>query len=162
MLYIGVIIVALLIFILGIVCADYWVSKIVKKQLLSEKKFQMYYNIFNRWLFLRQNGFSIVEILLEKNFNNVIVYGMREFGERLLFDLEEAGIHVVCVIDQNKENICCEKKVISLDELIPKSDAIIVTPVWDYNQIENTLKKRVNCAIISLEYLLRHPRKLKQ
>lgn len=40
------------------------------------------------------------------------------------------------------------------DEMLPEIDAVIVTPVWDFDQIKEQLVNRVKCPIISLEEVI--------
>jgi len=60
----------------------------------------------------------------------------------------------VCGIDQKAERIYSEIEVVSLDKNIPPVDAVIVTAITYFDEIEEKLSKKISCPIISLEDVL--------
>ena len=76
---------------------------------------------------------------------------MSYLGERLLDELKDTGIVVRYGIDKNAQNIYADVEIKSLDDELPEVDAIVVTAVYFFDEIEEELSKRVEYPIISLE-----------
>ena len=75
-------------------------------------------------------------------------------GETLLEELRETQIQVVYGIDKNAENIYSDISILSLEDTLDDVDAIVVTAVTFFDEIEDELHKKVNCPILSLEDIL--------
>ena len=115
------------------------------------KKNEAILKMFNQWLILKQEGKSIATYLKENNFQKIAIYGMSYAGERLLDDLKETEIEVAYAIDQNAERIFSEIEVRSLDDVLESVDAVIVTAIYYFDDIEEKLSNLVECPILSLE-----------
>lgn len=76
---------------------------------------------------------------------------MRELGERLEAELNGSDIHVRYVIDQNADNINTKLPKYTVSDDLPEVDAIVVTAVYYYQEIEETLSRKVDYQVISLE-----------
>lgn len=155
------VVVLIAIFILGIAVGDICVSKITKKRYENGKKLSYYYHLFNQWLRLRQNGYTLTEYIKEQGICKVAIYGIAELGQRLFDELVQAGITVEYIIDNNPMAYFYNYKIVSMKDSLPPVDAIIVTPILAYDQIKEELGRKVNCPIISLEMLIYNARKKK-
>ena len=76
---------------------------------------------------------------------------MRELGERLEAELNGSDIQVRYVIDQNADNINIKLPKYTVSDDLPEVDAVVVTAVYYYQDIEETLSRKVDYQIISLE-----------
>ena len=146
-------------FILGVIIDDIWVSKILMREQKNEKKLLAYYRFFNQWLRIRQNGYTLAGYIKEQGINDVAIYGIAEFGQRLYEELIESGITVKYIIDNNPNAIFFNYVVLSINDELAPVDAIIVTPILSYDEIRKSLRNKVDCPIISLELLLFNARK---
>ncbi len=129
-------------------------NKKVKVQQTLAQKHLLIMQMFNQWLMVKQEGKSIVKYFDENNYKTIAIYGMSYLGERLLDELKDSGIEVKYAIDKNAENIYSEIKVRDLKDSLPEVDAIIVTAVYNYDEIEEDLAGLVNYPVISLEDVL--------
>ena len=91
-----------------------------------------------------------------KDKDNVIIYGAGHIGKLLLrcFDCKP-----IAFIDAKKGlNDICGVPVFHLDDceyVLNDNTVVIVTPVWDFNEIKtNLLKYRSSVTVISLEKLV--------
>ena len=114
------------------------------------EKITLYYQILNMWLEMKQKGQSGVTYLQEKKINRIAIYGMKELGERFYEEIKNTGIEVVCVIDQNPDDVIGDFVVISPEQRIPNVDAVVVTAEYYFPEISKQLKEKVNCPIYSL------------
>ena len=148
----------LLSIIVGIFCGVYGMSriyrtkyKVLKEQLsTNDEKWKEFYQILNLWLELSQSGHSVTEYFEKRNINTIAVYGMKELGERLIYEIKDSKTDVSYLIDKNADTVYSNMKVYYPYEELPKVDAIVVTAIHYYPEIEEELYKRVNYPIINL------------
>ena len=55
-------------------------------------KFKNYYNMLNKWLYLKQNGTSLDTYFKKNDYNSIAIYGMGEMGNRLYDELKQSSI----------------------------------------------------------------------
>ena len=87
----------------------------------------------------------------ENNYKKVAIYGMSYAGERLLDDLKGTGIEVAYAIDQNAERMFADVEVVTVDDVLEPVDAVIVTAIYFFDEIEEKLSDLIDCPIVSLE-----------
>ena len=111
-----------------------------------------YYALLNQWLQLRQIGITLEQYFLNCSYHNIAVYGMGELGVRLCEELRDSEVNIKFALDKNKDNLYTDLEVFSLEDCPQDEiDAIVVTPVFAYGEIEKELSGYVNCPIVSLE-----------
>ena len=141
----------------GILWAD---KKAVKRSEEVKKRYKGYYNVVNQWLRNKNENRDVVSYFINNNFSKIAIYGMGEMGNRLYEELRGTDIKVAYFIDKNAEEIYYSEDdipVIGLDDIEnqEKVDAIIVTPIYDFDSIEEALLERsVEAEIISLEDII--------
>lgn len=135
----------------GASASGYVLSREVKKKNEKVEKFRSYYNVLNQWLSLKQENKNLSQYFSNNNFKKIAIYGMGEMGTRLYSELENSDIEVVCAIDKNASNTFTELNVIEPDDELPEVDAIVVTAVFAFDDIESMLSEKANCTIVSLE-----------
>ena len=74
-------------------------------------------------------------------------------GETLVNELKDSEIEAVYGIDR-KVGIYSYIDVLSVDEPLPEVDAVVVTAITFFDEVEETLRDKVSCPIISLEDIL--------
>lgn len=79
---------------------------------------------------------------------------MKELGEHLYDELEGTGIIVQYIIDKNADQIYADVEVKTPDEKLDQVDAIVVTAVYYFDEIEEMLSEKVDCPVLSLEDIL--------
>lgn len=126
-------------------------NKRVQVQQTLAQKHLLIMQTFNQWLINKQEGKNLAKFFKENGYESIAVYGMSYLGERLLDELKGTGIEVRYGIDKNAENIYADIDVKGLDDELPEVDAIVVTAVYFFDEIEDELNKRVEYPIISLE-----------
>ena len=65
--------------------------------------------------------------------------------------LRDSGIKVAYAIDKNAENIYADVEVRDPKDVMDDVDAVIVTSVFFFDEIEEQLENVFDCPIISLE-----------
>lgn len=133
----------------------YWNDFLKKYNLLLEQqkkdKFKRYYNILNQWLFLKHENKSLENYFVKHSYKNIAIYGMGEMGIRLYDELKNTDIKVIYGIDRNAEFLHLNLNIIDVNDKFEEVDAIIITPIFAYEKIVETLQDRIKCPMISLE-----------
>lgn len=130
---------------------------LVKNKIIDEKnkkvdKFKAYYNMLNQWLQLKQEGKSLEEYFATNNIHTIAIYGMGEMGNRLYEELKNTNIEVRYAIDKNADSTYSEINVIDLESGdLDEVDAIVVTAIFAYDEIEEKINNVVNYSVVNLE-----------
>lgn len=117
-------------------------------------KFEMYYNLLERWLTVHEEGRTISDILVQRGIYTIALYGIGKIGKHVISELKGSSVTVLYVIDRAKSGLYDAIAVKRIDDILPKVDAVIVAAIYDFDEIEETLSKYVTYPIISLEEIL--------
>ena len=134
----------------------YFVSCIRQGKKAFEKEEQARKNIsiirvFNAWMALKQCNHSLCTFFERNNYHEIAIYGMHYLGERLQDELQGTDIVIKYVIDRNANNIHVGVKAVQPEDELEDVDAIIVTPIFYFEEIRRKLSAKVRCPVISLE-----------
>lgn len=144
--------------IIGIVSVGKYSKKKIQEKNEQAQRLSAYYNMLEHWISVKQNGRNLAEYFEENCYNQIAVYGLGKIGERLVDELKDTEIQIAYGIDKNVGNVISDITVYSLEddiELLEKVDAIIVTPIYDYDDIKKELSSKFDCRILSLEDVVR-------
>lgn len=121
-------------------------------------KFKKYYQVYNKWIANNNRQVSNEAILKQLNISSIAVYGNGEMGNRLIESLKNTSVSIECIIEKKANDIEIDGmegiKVIGVEELdhTIHPDAVIVTPIFDYDNIKEILQKKLpGVKIISIE-----------
>lgn len=128
-------------------------KKRMKLTELSDKHFVLM-SLLNQWMKTKQEGKTLLKYFHDHQIDHIAIYGMSYVGERLYDELKDSDIEVKYIIDKNADKIYTEADVFTPDEILPEVAAIVVTPVFYYDEIKEILSQKVNCPILSLEDIL--------
>ncbi|MDE7028625.1 MAG: hypothetical protein K2P63_01445 [Lachnospiraceae bacterium] len=142
----------------GAVCGALGVRKVMKdkvvhKSKMSEKHLALYL-MMNQWVKVKQEGKSIAGYLEKSGYKEIAIYGMNYVGETLMSELENSKIKVMYAIDKNADRIYADVDVLTPDACLPEVDAVIVTPITFFDEIEDSLSEKLDCPILSMEDIL--------
>lgn len=129
-------------------------EKEVGKQTERANKNASVIDVLARWISLMQDGKSLIPFFEKYHYNTVAIYGMHYVGERLHRELTEAGIEVKYAIDQRRNASQVDVLMKKLEDSLEEVDAVIVTPVFYFDSIEEQLMGVLDCPIISFEDIL--------
>lgn len=143
-------------FVLGTVLGMSIINELKKKQLMESRrttdKFSDFYQLLSHWLEVKNLGGSTAAYFEEMGYRKIAIYGMGELANRLSEDLGKSGIVIAYGVDRN---VCSTparmEEVYTLEDELPEVDAMIVTPFYAMGDIQNVLKTKIDCPIISLE-----------
>lgn len=128
-------------------------KSIDKKQSMSDKHLALFL-LMNQWVRVKQEGKNLSSYFEKKSYKKIAIYGMSYAGETLIEELRGTGIEISYGIDKNVTKMFLEVEVLSLEDNFSEVDAIVVTAVTFFDEIEEALSKKVDYDIISLEDIL--------
>lgn len=143
----------------GTMCGAIIVDKDRKIQIdnLSEQleKINCINQMLNQWIKNRNGNFMISDYCINNGYKSIAVYGISYVGERLIDELEGTEVEVLYGIDRNADNLIYKKlSILKPTGDLPEVDAVIVTAIYYFEEIEEELCKIYKCPIISLEDII--------
>lgn len=120
---------------------------------LAEKHLALFL-MMDQWVKVKQEGKSLATYLEKNGYKRIAIYGMSYAGETLVDELKGSGIEVAYGIDKNAELIYADVDILTVDDDFAPVDAIVVTAITFFDEIEDMLSEKVDCPIISLEDIL--------
>lgn len=126
-------------FILGMSICKYFIDKVNREKDYAIEKKNLYIQILDRWLMLRDKGISLSRYLKNKGYKKVAIYGLGIIGNHLYEELKKAKIDIVG-IDQSEIYDNFQMPVYKPDHNFEDIDLIIVTP-FEYGDIFQRLQK---------------------
>jgi len=124
-----------------------------KIQGMSEKHLALFL-MMNRWVRVKQEGKNLVQYFERKGYKKIAIYGMSYVGETLIEELKESEIEVAYGIDRNANSMYSALNIFSLEDSLDEVDAIVVTAITFFDEIEAMLSEKTDCPIVSLEDIL--------
>jgi len=128
-------------------------TKIQSNQKLSDKHLALFL-MMNQWVKVKQEGKNLSTYFEKKGLKKIAVYGMSYAGETLVDELKGSCIEVAYGIDKKADTIYADVDIVSMEDDLAPVDAIVVTAITFFDEIERKLGEKVSCVIISLEDVL--------
>lgn len=122
-------------------------------QAQSDKYLQLFL-MMNRWVRVKQAGKNLSEYFEINSYKKIAIYGMSYAGETLVNELEGTKTKVAYGIDRNADTIYSDLDIVSMEDNLAEVDAIVVTAITYFDEIEEQLSQKVDCPILSLEDIL--------
>lgn len=121
-------------------------------------RFEVGFQIFNRWLFLRQRGLSLSTYFTDNCIKTIAIYGMSSLGERLFDELAPTPVQVLYGIDRMAGAKKFERlPIYDLTKTpFPEVDVIVATPAQAYWEISKDLKAHTDLPVLSLEDIVQY------
>ncbi len=112
------------------------------------------YLMMNEWVRVKQEGKNLASYFEKNGIQKIAIYGMSYAGETLVNELKGTSVTVSYGIDKNASEMYSGVQTVSVDEDLEEVDAIVVTAITYYAEIEEKLSEKVDCPVISLEDIL--------
>ncbi|GFI18645.1 hypothetical protein IMSAG249_01414 [Lachnospiraceae bacterium] len=120
---------------------------------LSDKHLNLFL-MMNQWVKVKQEGKNLSSYFEKKEYKKIAVYGMSYAGETFVDELKNTGIIIAYGIDKNADTIYSDIDIFTMEDSLEEVDAVVVTAVTFFDEIEETLCGKLDCPIISLEDIL--------
>lgn len=114
-------------------------------------------NLYDKWFKNFESNYPIDSYIKTFRCNHIAVYGAGTMGRHFIYWMLNVNTQIEIIIDKNKKGEIDEIPIIDLDEALRKKDKfdiIIVTPMFQTEDIIADLQKLFICPIISLEAVI--------
>lgn len=128
-------------------------TKLIVTQQMSDKHLALYL-MMNQWIKIKEDGKELSTYFEQMGYQEIAIYGMSYAGERLFEQLSKSNIKVKYGIDRKSNCNCGNLKIMLPDDKLDNVDAIVVTSIKSFSEIEKMLHQIVTCPILSLEDIL--------
>ncbi len=128
-------------------------EKLNKARAMSDKHLELF-KMMNQWVKVKQDGKNLASYLEKNGYKRIAVYGMSYAGETLVDELRGSTVTVVYGIDKNAVSLYSDVDIVSMEDDLEIVDAIVVTAITFFDEIEEQLSEKIDCPIISLEDIL--------
>ena len=120
---------------------------------MSDKHLALFL-LMNQWVSVKQKGRNLSTYFEKNGHKRIAIYGMSYAGERLLEELRSSNIEVAYGIDKKAEGVFSEISILSPDDILEDVDAVVVTPIFFFDELAESLSSKLSCPILSLEDIL--------
>lgn len=124
-----------------------------KAKNLSDKHLMLFL-LMNEWVKVKQQNKSVENSLIKQGYKRIGIYGMSYAGQRLCDELANTSAEIVCCMDQKSGGAYRGHEIVTAKECPNGVDAVIVTPIFYYDEIKQQLERSINAKIISLEEVI--------
>ena len=128
-------------------------EKLSKARALSDKHFELF-KMMTQWVKIKQAGRNLSDYLEKDGYKKIAVYGMSYAGETIINELKNSSVTVSYGIDRNAASLYSDIDIMSINDDLEDVDAIIVTAITFFDEIEKELSEKIDCPIISLRNIL--------
>lgn len=108
----------------------------------------------NKWLKVKQERKKLEDYFVKNGYYRIAIYGMNYMGIRLYDDLKGSCIEVLYGIDKNTSSAEADIPVYSPADVLEDVDAVVVTPVYYFEEIKKDLVSKLSVPILSMNDLL--------
>lgn len=128
-------------------------DRLNKIQSMSDKHLALFL-MMNQWVKVKQEGKMLSDYFERNGYKRIAVYGMSYAGETFIDELQGTKTEVAYGIDQRASSIYADVDIVSVDSKLDEVDAVVVTAITFFDEIEEKLSQKLDCPIISLEDVL--------
>lgn len=128
-------------------------TKVNDMKKMSDKHLELFL-MMNQWVKIKQEGKDLVSYFEKKGYKKIAVYGMSFVGETLVDELKGTDVQVLYGIDQRGDSVYADIDIVTMEDSLDAVDAVVVTAVTFFEEIEEKLCRRVDCPILSLGDIL--------
>ena len=128
-------------------------DRLAEANAMSIKHLELF-KMMAQWVQVKQEGKKLASYFESHGYKKIAIYGMSYAGETLLNELKDSGITVVYGIDKNAASIYADIKILPKIDSLEEVDAIVVTAITFFDEIEKMLAEETDCPVVSLEDLL--------
>lgn len=128
-------------------------DKTKKALTMSHKHFTLFL-MMNQWVKVKQEGKKLSDYFEANGYKKIAIYGMSYAGETLLEELKDTGVIVAYGIDKKADSIYSDIDVVTMADSLEEVDAVVVTAITFFEEIEEQLSEKLDCPVLSLEDIL--------
>lgn len=139
--------------IIGTAASSFRLNGIIAEKQNEKEKFRIMYQLMEKWMRIKQRGKGIETYFNTYGYKNIAIYGLGDIGRLLINELKDSSVNIAYGIDKNI-NVSDVVEVVSPSEELKDVDAIVVTAIAYFDEIDQMLSEKVRCPVLSLEDII--------
>lgn len=104
-----------------------------------------------KWITLKQDHINLGRYFEMHSLYTIAVYGLGERGIRFLDELRDSNVKIQYVVDKNAKQFAVSFPLYTPNEELEEVDAMVVTVLNGFRDIEERMAYKLQCPIISIE-----------
>ncbi len=117
-------------------------------------QYKLYWRLMDHWMQKKENGVCLSQPLEKNGIHSIAIYGIGILGQHLYKDIKESEIQIKYFIDARRSGMQDGIEIVVPDHVMEDVDAIIVSVVYEYEDIKKKMQLYSSVPIISLEELV--------
>lgn len=114
------------------------------------------YRILDKWLELRDMGYSPSTYCSVYGYRKIVVYGVGILGRHLTYEIRQSDIEIVGFFDKKYPDGTLGLKKLTFEDSLKEVDLIVVTPIMEKDNIISKLKEQYDIPIVSVTTLINY------
>lgn len=140
--------------VVGVLIDRFSVYKVLKQKNKELESAKEKFFVLGEWLTMLEQGKSVADMLKKRGISSIAIYGMGVLGSHLYQQVKNSGVSVSYIIDQKPLKGIYEAKICGLEEKLRGVDAVVVTPIYQFENIKKAILEYNDVLVISLRDLL--------
>ena len=119
------------------------------------ERYRGYWKTLDAWVSLLENGGNPADCLRKMGYQSIAIYGYGMLGRHIAHQLGKDGINVKYAIESQKgKDAADDMEIYSLNDNLPAVEAVIVTVLYEYEEICDALKHKIETNTLPITKLL--------
>lgn len=107
-----------------------------------------------KWITLKQDHIDFSSYFENHSLYTIAVYGLGEQGIRFIDELKSSNVTIKYVVDKGTKQFAADYPLYAPNDTLEEVDAMVVTVVNSFQEIEEQMAYKLMCPIISLEEII--------
>lgn len=108
-------------------------------------------------MWVRASGGDALErYLLNRGVKRIAIYGYSDVGDLIYRCLKNTSVEVVYAIDSNGNDKQSWLDILTLEDELPPVDMVILAPVWNLENVQESLREKLSCEIVEMSQLVHY------
>lgn len=125
-------------------------------KMTREEKWIQRGKMLNKWLYLKNVDIPIKKYLEDKGLKRIAVYGLGDIGKRLIEELQNDNFVVEYAVDAKADMLFADFPLYLAKDELPDIDVMIVTVLYEFEEIKMQMPDRLKEKCISLETIVNY------
>lgn len=130
------------------------IGKSAERHREASDKYLSLFLMMNQWVKMKQAGKDPASCLERKGYREIAVYGMGHAGKTLARELAGSAVRIRYGIDRNADIDYEGFGIVTPEDALEPVDAVVVTAVSCFDEIQEMLGGKMDCPVVSLEDIL--------
>ncbi len=132
----------------------FYINEILGKSIIANRD-RVCLDVLVDWVVKKENGVLLADYFHEREIKKIAIYGMGYLGSCFYYEMKNSDIEVMYCVDPDRTSSVKGVRLVTIEDMTEKADAIVVTSVFEFEAIKEKLENKFsNTEIVSLETVI--------